>query len=463
MAKMFFAKQKDTGKIVSVDEVEKGLACNCICPHCGATLEAKKGKVNVHHFAHYDKDDTSFCSESALHLAAKEVLKEERKIMLPSLRVGHNHFEVLPDKYIFRYNSIDVEKSVSVDGEIIRPDVIVYNENAKLAIEILVSHAVDDEKKEKIKRAKLTTVEISLDIDDILNKETLRIFLISKISNKKWIFSNQKVYFEAKIPQLCKKIMASDSYIKSCPLKVWQEKQFVSSIHECHNCKYGFDVNSDYVLCLGDKRISNAEDFNLYTKNFKEHINNRLMKELEEDKKFFARGLCPVCNSQLRVYNADDPYVCCSNYEVCKFTARIDLNQNFTRFKNRKGIKTDVEIPLFVLSGIAVLEERVRQEFENIETYFPMGYCPYCLDELVIRKGKYGVFLGCRGYLNTLPPCNFKAKLNFKNMTAMFQARHSSKKTIKKSIPIKTLREYEKYSGNSPNYFVENNKKESDK
>ena len=190
MAKMFFAKQKDTGKIVSVDEVEKGLACNCICPHCGATLEAKKGKVNVHHFAHYDKDDTSFCSESALHLAAKEVLKEERKIMLPSLRVGHNHFEVLPDKYIFRYNSIDVEKSVSVDGEIIRPDVIVYNENAKLAIEILVSHAVDDEKKEKIKRAKLTTVEISLNIDDILNKETLRIFLISKISNKKWIFSN---------------------------------------------------------------------------------------------------------------------------------------------------------------------------------------------------------------------------------------------------------------------------------
>ena len=80
MAKMIFAKQKDTGRIVGIDEVESGLKCNCVCPHCGARLEAKKGKKNIHHFAHSENTETSFCSESALHLAAKEILKEERKI-----------------------------------------------------------------------------------------------------------------------------------------------------------------------------------------------------------------------------------------------------------------------------------------------------------------------------------------------------------------------------------------------
>ena len=440
MAKMIFAKQKDTGKIVGIDEVEKGLACNCVCPNCGAVLEARKGKVNIHHFAHYDKDDTSFCSESALHLAAKEVLKEEREIMLPSLRVGNNNFEVLPDKYIFRYNSIDVEKSIFVDGEIIRPDAIVYNENAKLAIEILVSHAVDDEKKEKIKRAKLTTVEISLNIDDILNKETLRIFLISKISNKKWIFSNQKVYFEAKIPQLCKKIMASDSYIKSCPLKVWQEKQFVSSIHECRNCKYGFDVNSDYVLCLGDKRISNAEDFNLYTKNSKEHINNRLTKELEEDKEIFARGLCPVCHNILRVSNAVDPYISCRNFKECRFTAGIDLVKYVALFKNRYGKNIIVDLPEFVINAVLELQENAKLELSNVENLFTKGICPWCGCSLIIRKGKYGAFLGCTGYTNF--DCDFKAKLDLGNSTATFQTRYSPKRTIVKPIPEELIREY---------------------
>lgn len=151
MAKMIFAKQKDTGKIVSIDEVASGLKCNCVCPYCNAMLEAKKGKIRVHHFAHSDKDETSFCSESALHLAAKEILKEERKLALPSLKIGDDiyrkSFEILPNGYEFNYSNIEIEKSILVDGDVIRPDVIVGNDKADLAIEILVSHAVDDEKK----------------------------------------------------------------------------------------------------------------------------------------------------------------------------------------------------------------------------------------------------------------------------------------------------------------------------
>lgn len=114
MARMIFAKQKDTGKIVGIDEVEKGLACNCVCPHCGDVLEARKGKVRVHHFAHYGKEETSFCSESALHLASKEVLKEAREIALPALKISANayrkEFVILPDGQNFNYDRVEIEK-----------------------------------------------------------------------------------------------------------------------------------------------------------------------------------------------------------------------------------------------------------------------------------------------------------------------------------------------------------------
>ncbi len=38
-------------KLVSIEEVDSGKT-NLICPYCGVTLIAKKGKVKEHHFAH---------------------------------------------------------------------------------------------------------------------------------------------------------------------------------------------------------------------------------------------------------------------------------------------------------------------------------------------------------------------------------------------------------------------------
>ena len=50
-----------------------------MCDKC--KVIKRKGKIRVHHFAHSGKGETAFCSETALHLAAKEILKEEQKIL----------------------------------------------------------------------------------------------------------------------------------------------------------------------------------------------------------------------------------------------------------------------------------------------------------------------------------------------------------------------------------------------
>lgn len=74
----------EKGHLVHVDDVPNGEVCGCTCPECGSKLIAKnKGQHNQHHFAHIGGSDCVGAVESALHLMAKEILSEGKKIMLP--------------------------------------------------------------------------------------------------------------------------------------------------------------------------------------------------------------------------------------------------------------------------------------------------------------------------------------------------------------------------------------------
>lgn len=42
----------EDGVLKGVDEVQRGKACRCSCPACGAPMEAVQGDVRVHHFRH---------------------------------------------------------------------------------------------------------------------------------------------------------------------------------------------------------------------------------------------------------------------------------------------------------------------------------------------------------------------------------------------------------------------------
>ena len=67
------------GKNVYIDEVPNGKQCGCFCKECGGELVAKNnGKIKVHHFAHATGNDSIQCSQTALHILAKEIIAEER-------------------------------------------------------------------------------------------------------------------------------------------------------------------------------------------------------------------------------------------------------------------------------------------------------------------------------------------------------------------------------------------------
>ena len=71
------------GQIVSINDVNSGKTCGCVCPSCGEQLIAKKGKIMIHHFAHASTKDCEYGYETSLHLLAKDIIKNLNHFVLP--------------------------------------------------------------------------------------------------------------------------------------------------------------------------------------------------------------------------------------------------------------------------------------------------------------------------------------------------------------------------------------------
>ena len=137
-------------QIVSIDDVESGLKCDCICPACGNKLIAKKGNRVMHHFAHRSETNCEYGYETSLHLAAKDILSKAKKMMLPPVR--------MPPQYSHREDSLLQEaKEITIENVFLEkhfqgfiPDIVVCSGGKQLFVEIFVTHRIDEAKKKGI-------------------------------------------------------------------------------------------------------------------------------------------------------------------------------------------------------------------------------------------------------------------------------------------------------------------------
>ncbi len=177
---LLIAKRVNGGAIVTIGELdpsERGLACECECWHCGGRLVARIGKQKRHHFAHHrTADEDPRCGESALHLLGKWLITRMSCLPLPSIEANSHRLvgrygAVLqsPEHALFGEVSplsiVTVAEEVSLESGS-RADLLVTGEESghplPVAVEIKVTHAVDDEKLERLVAQDLTTVEIDL-------------------------------------------------------------------------------------------------------------------------------------------------------------------------------------------------------------------------------------------------------------------------------------------------------------
>lgn len=202
-----------TNKLISIEQAERGLACDCFCFECGEPVVAKKGEKNEHHFAHIsNKESCNINPESILHKFAKQVIMEEKGLTLPALPNSED-----TEAKLWQFSQITPE----VRFGNIQPDLMVMVDNESYFIEIAVTSFVDEVKLERIKIIGTPTIE--LDLRELLKNgiaipsEEAKDFILNKLEHKRWLYPIVQVE-EAEV-----KAVVNNSATLFCPTQSTNE------------------------------------------------------------------------------------------------------------------------------------------------------------------------------------------------------------------------------------------------
>jgi hypothetical protein len=264
--KLPFALQN--GNLVHISEVPQGAACGCICPCCEAPLLARKGDTNVHHFAHKKGAECAASVETALHLAAKQILEDQREIVLPAVQITFDSYRhpipIAPER-TFALDEVHAEKR---SGNIV-PDILAYSSGVPLLVEIRVTHKVDEAKESKIRALGISAIEIDLSsFARNFTRAELAEAVVSHLANRRWVFN-------AKASKYKELLLATGLVIKTvnrggavhadgCPIakREWHGKVYANVTDDCLFCDHNLSVGENFnsVICGANHTIINFDD-----------------------------------------------------------------------------------------------------------------------------------------------------------------------------------------------------------
>lgn len=190
-----------------ISMVPNGKACHCVCAVCKTPLIARNNQHNkkAWHFAHDKLTECKYAAQTALHLAAKEIIENSKKFRIPHLgctlgfHTDDSYYKnggwgVLYDStYTFMEAKTIPIKKVYLEKKVdaIIPDIIIEVGNKKLFVEIYVTHPIDDVKLQKIRGLGISTIEINLSTyEGDLSPESLKRLIISSTEYKTWAYNN---------------------------------------------------------------------------------------------------------------------------------------------------------------------------------------------------------------------------------------------------------------------------------
>ncbi len=175
-----FTKAWDNLNLCPVDvrdlpRSRNGKGCNCICVECKQALEACQGLIKSWYFRHHSKTDCKGGPMTALHLVAQHFLLGDHTIETPrgivSYSTGKAEFNLPGSRYKADVTGTKTDRSL-------------------FAIELFVTHKLEQEKINYLKESKIHSLEIDLSkVDPNIKIERLKELLISDISIKQMIYS----------------------------------------------------------------------------------------------------------------------------------------------------------------------------------------------------------------------------------------------------------------------------------
>ncbi|WP_273430597.1 hypothetical protein [Chitinibacter tainanensis] len=201
-AVMTFAVNSE-GRVVHISEVKNGGACQCTCPLCHSLLVAKNGgQERAHHFAHNNSTESFGCAETALHLAAKQIVAKHKTMTAP-LR----HPEQLSGE-ILMLEDIRLEHRLEIptDQSWLVADCFGYTKGKPIVIEVAVNHKVDPTKSNKLELLNIQAIEIDLSDwrGQVWGWEELENAVLVDPQRRKWISHEVMVNLPSAPPEINK-------------------------------------------------------------------------------------------------------------------------------------------------------------------------------------------------------------------------------------------------------------------
>lgn len=192
-----FGVSRRDGRLYEPRQVPLGKACDCTCPGCGAALYAKHCLAGrrVAHFAHAPGADCGAGGETAIHLAAKQLLLDRKAMFMPALTASIQAVDALlaVQRRTRRLAGAGVRQLENVQAERslgpIRPDIVAEaGELGHVAIEIAVTHFIDADKRAQFEALDFAAIEVDLSGLRDVTFDVLSALLFESGERTSWVF-----------------------------------------------------------------------------------------------------------------------------------------------------------------------------------------------------------------------------------------------------------------------------------
>lgn len=266
-----FAWSDRLHRMVSPTEVDRGWECGCTCKGCGARVQARQGAKNRHHFAHLGDAECSGGLETSIHFTAKQIIEAEKKLWLPAAIAfpfyPHNMRPIRAVKsQMLTVERVEVEASLND----IRPDLVLWKKERPLAVEIEVTHPVDEPKAQTYESMGVSALAINLRaVARSMSIEELRTRLMSPSTDTRWVFNRmadslastfrRETVKRSLTWRTSHKRAGMIPHVDSCPLRPRESKRhqstFANAKLDCPGCPYYFPPENSQriyaVRCSG--------------------------------------------------------------------------------------------------------------------------------------------------------------------------------------------------------------------
>lgn len=232
------------------------------CPDCKEKLIFKNGTTIKTHFSHNSNipRTCNFNKEQALHILGKEAFfyLKNKYIFMPYLTLNEGEITTIKNN-IFNFEKIYKEKNITlIDGSIIRPDIILEDNNGhQLLVEILNKHKVDTNKISKLIYNSLNVLEIDMSyLNENASLDEVVDFLQNHINSKSLLTDSYLIDIFNNKYNICYK---NSPYGEKC---------------NCENCYEKLKYNNNYQ-CKRKLNIKVVDNYNeWFNKNSIEFNNN---------------------------------------------------------------------------------------------------------------------------------------------------------------------------------------------